>query len=59
MMTETYIFLSFVVDKAVHDLDWQPKYSLFEGLKDSYENDFKLKKVRSLCLNLYMLYLLT
>lgn len=27
------------------DLDWKPKYSLLEGLKDSYENDFKHKKV--------------
>lgn len=29
----------------MRDLDWKPKYSLLEGLKDSYENDFKLKKV--------------
>lgn len=30
--------------KAMKDLDWAPKYSTAEGLKDSYENDFKHKK---------------
>lgn len=26
------------------DLDWKPKYNMLDGLKDSYENDFKKKK---------------
>jgi len=26
------------------DLDWKPKYNMLDGLKDSYEYDFKIKK---------------
>lgn len=32
------------VDKAIHDLDWTPKYNMLAGLKDSYETDFKVKQ---------------
>ena len=28
----------------MHDLAWSPAYSLLDGLKDSYEHDFKHKK---------------
>ena len=40
-----YIINYEIVDKAMNDLDWSPKYSMLEGLKESYELDFKLKKV--------------
>lgn len=42
-MREQHFFCS--IDKATRDLDWKPAYSLLDGLKDSYENDFKHKKV--------------
>ncbi len=42
-MREQHFFCS--IDKAIKDLDWTPAYSLLNGLKDSYENDFKAKKV--------------
>ena len=29
--------------KIKKDLDWEPKYNLFNGLKNSFDNDFKLK----------------
>lgn len=29
----------------MRDLDWAPKFNMLDGLKDSYENDFKIKKV--------------
>jgi len=29
------------------DLDWTPKYNMLDGLKDSYLNDFKIKKVNA------------
>jgi len=29
--------------KIMMDLDWEPKYDLLSGLKDSFENDFKYK----------------
>ncbi|CAM9310708.1 unnamed protein product [Phaeothamnion confervicola] len=32
------------VDKAMLDLDWEPKYGTLEGLQDSYNHDFVLKK---------------
>mmetsp|Transcript_10240 Transcript_10240/g.14067 ORF Transcript_10240/g.14067 Transcript_10240/m.14067 type:complete len:373 (+) Transcript_10240:9059-10177(+) len=32
------------VDKAMRDLDWAPKFNMLDGLKDSYLNDFKIKK---------------
>ena len=32
------------VDQAKIDLDWAPKFTLSEGLRDAYVNDFKLKK---------------
>jgi nucleoside-diphosphate-sugar epimerase len=41
-MREQHFFAS--VAKAMRDLEWAPKYHLLDGLKDSYENDFKLKK---------------
>jgi len=41
-MREQHFFCS--VDKAMRELDWAPKYTMLEGLQDSYENDFKLKK---------------
>lgn len=28
------------ISKALNDLDWQPKYDLASGLKDSFENDY-------------------
>ena len=28
------------INKALNDLDWQPKYDLVSGLKDSFENDY-------------------
>jgi nucleoside-diphosphate-sugar epimerase len=28
------------INKAINDLNWQPKYNLISGLKDSYENDY-------------------
>ncbi len=28
------------ISKATADLDWQPQFSLINGLKDSYENDY-------------------
>ncbi len=28
------------INKAINDLNWQPKYSLVSGLKDSWENDY-------------------
>lgn len=37
-MRDQHFFTS--VDKAMADLDWKPKYSLLDGLKDSYEKDF-------------------
>eukprot|EP01040_Poterioochromonas_malhamensis_P007214 gene7214-7787_t len=43
-MREQHFFCS--VDKAVHDLDWKPKYNMLDGLKDSYDNDFIHKKSR-------------
>jgi nucleoside-diphosphate-sugar epimerase len=42
-MREQHFFCS--IDKAVRDLDWKPAFNLLEGLQDSYENDFKHKKV--------------
>lgn len=41
-MREQHFFCS--VDKAMRDLDWTPKYSMIDGLIDSYNNDFKIKK---------------
>ena len=31
------------ITKLKEDLDWEPKFNLFNGLKDSFENDFRLK----------------
>merc|ERR1712023_445547 len=31
------------IDNACRDLDWTPKYNLADGLKDSYEFDYKLR----------------
>lgn len=28
------------------DLAWAPKYNMLDGLKDSFENDFKIKKAK-------------
>jgi nucleoside-diphosphate-sugar epimerase len=28
------------INKALNDLDWQPKYDLMAGLKESFENDY-------------------
>ena len=28
------------INKAITELNWQPKYDLISGLKDSFENDF-------------------
>ncbi|MBV5260596.1 NAD-dependent epimerase/dehydratase family protein [Synechococcus moorigangaii CMS01] len=28
------------INKALNDLDWQPKYDLVSGLKDSFQNDY-------------------
>jgi len=41
-MREQHFFCS--IDKAMKDLDWKPKYNMLDGLKDSYINDFKIKK---------------
>eukprot|EP00595_Chromulina_sp_UTEXLB2642_P000009 CAMPEP_0196762020 /NCGR_PEP_ID=MMETSP1095-20130614/1353_1 /TAXON_ID=96789 ORGANISM="Chromulina nebulosa, Strain UTEXLB2642" /NCGR_SAMPLE_ID=MMETSP1095 /ASSEMBLY_ACC=CAM_ASM_000446 /LENGTH=329 /DNA_ID=CAMNT_0042112239 /DNA_START=73 /DNA_END=1059 /DNA_ORIENTATION=+ len=41
-LREQHFFCS--ISEAIKDLDWKPKYNLLDGLKDSYENDFKLKK---------------
>lgn len=41
-MREQHFFCS--IDKAMKDLDWKPKYNMLDGLKDSYVNDFKIKK---------------
>jgi len=41
-MREQHFFCA--IDNAMKDLEWTPKYSLLEGLKDSYTNDFLLKK---------------
>lgn len=41
-MREQHFFCS--VDNAMVDLEWTPKYNMLNGLKDSYENDFKNKK---------------
>jgi len=52
------IYIS-IVDKAMKDLDWAPKYSMLEGLKESYNLDFSVKKViSSLCthLSMYLIY---
>ena len=32
------------IDKLKNDLNWKPKFNLFDGLKNSFENDFKYKK---------------
>tara|TARA_Y100001978_G_C23692587_1_gene435663 strand:- start:1557 stop:2477 length:921 start_codon:yes stop_codon:yes gene_type:complete len=31
------------ISKVKNDLDWEPKFDLLSGLKNSYENDFKFK----------------
>ena len=31
------------ISKIKKDLNWKPKFNLFNGLKNSYENDFKFK----------------
>ena len=31
------------ISKIKEDLDWEPKYNLINGLKNSFQNDFKLK----------------
>lgn len=41
-MREQHFFCG--VDKAMIDLEWTPKYNMLGGLKDAYENDFKVKK---------------
>jgi len=41
-MREQHFFCS--IDKAMKDLDWAPKYSMLEGLKESYNLDFSVKK---------------
>ncbi|KAL4551793.1 hypothetical protein Ndes2526B_g06056 [Nannochloris sp. 'desiccata'] len=38
-MRDQHFFAS--VDKAMADLDWTPEYGLVDGLRDSYEKDFK------------------
>ena len=43
-MREQHFFCS--VDKAMIDLEWTPKFNLLDGLKDAYENDFKVKKAK-------------
>ena len=30
------------INRLQSELDWQPKYSLLEGLRDCYENDYKI-----------------
>jgi hypothetical protein len=37
-MRDQHFFAS--VDKAMGELDWQPEFSLLDGLKDSYSKDF-------------------
>lgn len=37
-MRDQHFFAS--VDKAMADLDWEPEFSLLDGLKDSYKKDF-------------------
>jgi nucleoside-diphosphate-sugar epimerase len=32
------------VGKAIHELDWKPKFDLLSGLKDSFENDYLAQK---------------
>ena len=32
------------IDKVKNDLNWKPKFDLFTGLKNSFDNDFKFKK---------------
>lgn len=44
-MREQHFFCS--IDQAKIDLNWEPKYNLYDGLKDSYENDFKFKKLNN------------
>ena len=41
-MREQHFFCG--VEQAMKDLDWKPKYNMADGLKDSYEKDFKVKK---------------
>lgn len=41
-MREQHFFCG--VENAMRDLDWKPQFDMVKGLKDSYENDFKLKK---------------
>jgi len=41
-MREQHFFCG--IDKAMKDLEWAPKYNMLNGLKDSYENDFLVKK---------------
>ena len=36
------------ISKLREDLNWSPKYDLFNGLKDSYENDYKFNTNESL-----------
>ena len=43
-MREQHFFCG--VENAMVDLEWTPKYNMLAGLKDSYENDFLLKKAR-------------
>ena len=32
-----------VSHKIKNDIDWEPKFNLLNGLKNSFENDFKFK----------------
>lgn len=41
-MREQHFFCS--VDKAMKDLEWAPKFNMLNGLKDSYNADFLVKK---------------
>jgi nucleoside-diphosphate-sugar epimerase len=41
-MREQHFFCG--IEEAMQDLDWEPKFDMARGLKDSYENDFKSKK---------------
>lgn len=41
-MREQHFFCS--VEEAMRDLDWAPKFNMADGLKDSYEKDFVVKK---------------
>eukprot|EP01023_Acetabularia_acetabulum_P064351 TRINITY_DN8288_c0_g1_i2.p1 TRINITY_DN8288_c0_g1~~TRINITY_DN8288_c0_g1_i2.p1 ORF type:complete len:370 (-),score=84.91 TRINITY_DN8288_c0_g1_i2:186-1295(-) len=43
-MRDQHFFAS--VDKAMAELDWAPKFSLIDGLKDSYQKDFGLGQFR-------------